>query len=245
MHSRCIVFIAAGLFTVSTFAEETFPTPDQAMISLYRPAGWSVGTGLEIARRELERTSDAESIKLDLQSVTAGIGATVLPFLQVRAEAGAVQAEALEEDGDGGPVWGLSATAYPLEFVIDRSPELGRTRVLGIDVTVAYRSHESNFEDEDFEWSELQITPMLRYSSNLQGNALRQSYEPDGISAGIGLAFSSIDADLGPDELEEKESFGLALSADFHWRSGWATRLEGILYGGSDRHVGLSLLRRF
>lgn len=212
--------------------------PPASLVSLDNAEGWFASVAYAKSDRQV-RFGDTLT-DVDFSRVTAATGVTVLPFLDLRVEAGWVRADMGISEGEGGLEWGVGARAAIWEYIIEGTPALPRRRALRVEADVAYHEGHSNLE-EDFEWTELTVAPLLRYTHDRTTEAAWNHRYGTGLSAYAGFQYSDWSVDFGTLTGEGNRDFGLRLGADLRAASGWLTRLDAILYDGSDRRLTIGM----
>ncbi len=213
-------------------------SPSQSLVSLSEPEGWFASIAYANSDRQI-RFDDTLS-DVEFSRVTAATGVSVLPFLTLRAEAGWVTADRGIEEGEGGMEWGIGARAALWEYIIQGTPALPRRRALRVEADIAYHDGSSNF-DEDFEWTELTISPLLRYTHDRTTESVWNHQASTGVSAYAGFQYSDWSVDFGTRTGEGNRDFGLRVGADIRVQGGWLTQLDAVLYDGSDRRLTIGM----
>ena len=215
--------------------------PQDALIRLNTPPGWSVGVRYQVDRRAF--VSEGTPLDFDFTHAVAQMGYSALPYLHCQVEAGSSKAELVEggEEGERGFEWSARATINLLEHVIEDSPVVGKKQVASFAVEGRITSSESNFGDSDFSWYELAVTPTISYVINRLGDPIWHPYEPTGLAVRGGLTFASVDGDYGAADIEADRDFGVLIGTDIRSNSGWLFSLEGTFYGSNDHTFGLGL----
>jgi hypothetical protein len=212
--------------------------PPASLVSLGKAEGWFASVAYANSDRQV-RFDDTLS-DVEFNRVTAATGVSVLPFLALRAEAGWVKADMGIDEGEGGMEWGVGARAAIWEYIIEGTPALPRRRALRFEADIAYHEGSSNFE-ADFDWTELTIAPLLRYTHDRTTEAAWHHRHGTGLSAYAGFQYSDWSLDFGTRTGEGNRDFGLRLGADLRAASGWLTQLDAVLYDGSDRRLTIGM----
>ena len=221
-------------------AESDMQGPEKAVISLDNPRGMGVGVRFQWDQRhldveELSTVEGAADPDMDLFRVLTRLGGNPVPFLHLYGDAGwSVAQFSFDDDAEGDFTWGIGAQAILLEHVIASSPVVGKLQSLDFAVEAQFRQVASSLRTGDLEYDELLVMPSLRYSRNARGQRHWHPYHPTGLSGELGLAFSSIDGELGPLNIEGHNTTGLFLGATFRkWRN-WVTDIDLLLFGNGD-----------
>jgi len=228
----------SGLILASTAIAGQMASPAESLVSLEQPTGWFISVAYAQSDREVRFGETL--VPIDFRRVTASTGADLLPFLTVRAEAGWVSAESGPTSGNGGLEWGIGARAALWEYIIAGSPALPRRHAVRLETDVAYHVGTSNFEDT-FEWTELTVAPLLRYTHDRSTEAVWNHRQPTGISVYGGVQYSDWSLDLGALSGEGNRDFALRLGSDLRMGSGWLAQLDATLYNGSDRRYTVGM----
>ena len=227
-----------SLALASTAAAGQMAGPPQGLVSLSEPQGWFASVAYADSDRQVH--FDDMLVDIDFSRVTAATGVNVLPFLTVRVEAGWVKADMGITEGEGGVEWGVGARAALWEYIIQGTPALPRRRALRVEADIAYHAGNSNF-DEDFEWTELTVSPLLRYTHDRTTEAVWNHRTSTGVSTYAGFQYSDWSLDYGTRTGEGNRDFGLRLGADLRVQGGWLTQLDAVLYDGSDRRLTIGM----
>ena len=214
-----------------------------AMLTLTEPQGWNAGLRLRRDRREFQ--IGPETDKLDIDQATFRLGFAPLSFINVWAEAGVVRAEDIQEKASTGLQWGVGAYARIFELPIDSSPVVGHKRTIAGGVEVTYTESESNFDNADFDWSELRLSPLASYIQNRKGDLRWFNYGPEGIAVHGGPIFIRNSGTLDGSTVREKSDIGARVVFDILWASGWVTSFDGSFIGDSERQLSLGFSKNF
>ena len=219
--------------------------PAEALVTLERSPGWTVGIRHQIGRRDFR--ADSTDLDVDIVHTVGKLGYSVLPFLRAEVEVGYCRAEQVEMgiDGERGVEWSGRVCANLLEHVLQASPVVGKQHYVNFGVTAAYTQSESNFREIDFSWSEILVTPTLTYVADRGPVPAGLIYEPTGAALRSGLSFSGVDGDYGNEVVEGARDFGVLLGADVRWSSGWLARLDCTFFGKRDHTLSLGLTYDF
>ncbi|MBT3296432.1 MAG: hypothetical protein HN919_20620 [Verrucomicrobia bacterium] len=227
-----------SLAPASTASAGQMAGPPASLVSLADPEGWFASVAYINSDRQV-RFGDTVT-DVDFNRVIAATGVTVLPFLDLRVEAGWVTADMGVAEGEGGLEWGVGARAAIWEYIIEGTPALPRRRALRVEADVAYHAGRSNFET-DFEWTALTVSPLLRYTHDRTTEAVWHHRHATGLAAYAGFQYSDWSVDFGTLTGEGNRDFGLRLGADVRVASGWLTQLDAVLYDGSDRRLTIGM----
>ena len=181
-----------SLAPASTASAGQMAGPPASLVSLADPEGWFASVAYINSDRQV-RFGDTVT-DVDFNRVIAATGVTVLPFLDLRVEAGWVTADMGVAEGEGGLEWGVGARAAIWEYIIEGTPALPRRRALRVEADVAYHAGRSNFET-DFEWTALTVSPLLRYTHDRTTEAVWHHRHATGLAAYAGFQYS--DCKLG------------------------------------------------
>ncbi len=214
-----------------------------AIFSISDTQGWNAGLRLRRDRREFEIGPGSD--KLDIDQAVFRLGVAPVSFINVWVEAGVVRAENIEEKASAGLQWGVGAYARIFELPLETSPVVGNKKSIAGGVEVAYSSSESNFDENDFNWSELRITPMVSYVQNRQGDHRWFNYEPEGIAVHAGPVFIRNRGDLDDLSVREKRDFGARIIFDILWASGFVTSFDATFIGDEERQLSLGVSKNF
>lgn len=216
----------------------------EPVVAIESPGGLSAGLRAQWDRREF-KVGEARPLSLDLTHIVARLGADLAPFAHAWVEAGMMQAEGIADEGEAGLEWAVGGDLNALEYVIRKSPVVGKREWLGLNLAASYRQQESNFDERDLRWNEIRLLPYLKYGQNLAGEDGWRPYHPDGMLLRLGLAMVRADGEYGSKDLEENRNFGALFGVDLRWHSGWVTRLDVLLFGSEEREVSLGISRFF
>jgi hypothetical protein len=228
---------------VATARAEGITTTTGALITSAPGQGWTAGLRTELGRREFVSGDDA--LDVDILRTTASFGLRLLPPVHLFVEAGWSKAELPREEGEGGYSYAYGVDIAVWEHVLQHSPVLGKTRVLGLSLRAARQSLESNMGDRDFSWEETLVVPTVRYTANRVGGAVWIPYAPSYVSSYLGACYSDIDGDLGTANIEGNRDFGLVLGVDCKLFDSWILGLSGTFFGDNDRTVGAEIRCNF
>lgn len=230
------------VLTSPLFAEGILVT-DGALVESTVGQGWTAGLRLDLARREF--LSEGDILDVDVLRRTAQFGVCLVAPIHVFVEAGWSQAELPQNEGEGGFTWAYGVDVAIWEHVLQRSPVLGKTRTLGLSLTVARQLTESNLRDDEFSWEETRVTPTVRYTANaIQGNNLLP-YRPAQTSVFGGVSYSDLKGDLGDVAFEGNRDFGFVIGADLMFLDSWIVGISGTFFGENDRTVGAGVRWNF
>ncbi len=233
--------ISAG---VPHLAAARLEATSSAMLTLTEPQGWNAGLRLRRDRREFQIGS-SKTDKLDIDQVTFRLGFAPLSFINLWAEAGVVRAEDIQEKASTGLQWGVGAYARFFEMPIETSPVVGHKRSIAGGLEVTYTESESDFDQADFNWSELRISPLVSYIQNRKGEVRWFNYEPEGIAVHAGPVFIRNSGNLEGLSVREKRDFGARVIFDVLWASGWVTSFDGTFIGDEERQLSLGFSKNF
>ncbi len=230
--------------------------PGESLAVLEEAEGWSLLLAYEHSDREVNFNSRVSAI--ELSRLTANIGVDVLPFLSLSATAGTVDTQVGMVESSGGFEWGVGARAALWDFIIDGTPVIPRRHTVRVEVDVAYRDASMELDgvyfgphgdptialahtDDYLKWTELTVTPLVRYTHNRATESVWNHRVPTGISVCVGPHYSDWELDHAPLEGEGNHDFGMLLGADLRTQSGWLVQLGAILYGGTDDSYSLGM----
>lgn len=222
----------AGAFAAT--GQDDLGGPRRGLLRL--PAGADVEAGLmvRVEQRSLE-VAGGRDVEADVLQFMSRAAYAPVHFFQVYAEGGWARADLdVEDDGDGDAAWGAGFQAAVYDLVIEESPVVGQERVLSLRVEGAFRQVSSGFRRGDLDYDEFVIMPMVRYAENKAGRMDFRPYHAAGVTASIGVAYSTIDGELGDREVEESQSAGLALGAAWRSWGSWLLSLDGVVYDEGD-----------
>jgi hypothetical protein len=225
-----------GWGVVEARAQGALDGAGQALFAPTEVEGWSIGLRFAALSREL-KVEGRDLLELDAHRVVAEVGRDLTPAVQLALQAGWTQAEAEDQDGENGPAWAVLGRANLAETVLRASPEIGRQEWAGLEVEAGYRYGASNFDEADFDWSEVYVAPAAYYRVNHRGDARRKSYHGTGYGIRLGLVFNAIDGDYGSASVDENRNFGFLAAADVRWWRGWSGQLMTHLYGSGDQTI--------
>ncbi len=227
----------------STLYAEGILVTDGALVESTVGQGWTAGVRLDMARREF--LSEGDILDVDVLRRTAQFGVSLIAPIHVFVEAGWSEAELPQNEGEGGFTWACGVDLAIWEHILQRSPVLGKTRTLGLSLTVAHESTESNLRDDDFSWQETRVTPTLRYTaSRIQSNNWLP-YRPAQTSVFGGVSYSNLKGDLGDAEFEGNRDFGFVIGTDLMFLDSWIVGISGTFFGDNDRTVGAGVRWNF
>lgn len=215
----------------------------QALFSPSDPEGWSIGGSFGVLSRELKL--GGEVLELDAHRVVVEVGRDLVPSVQLALQAGWTQAESEDRDGENGPTWAVLGRVNLAETVLRASPQVGRQEWAGLEVEGGYRHSTSNFDETEFDWSEVFVAPAAYYRVNHRGDARRPTFQGTGYGIRLGLVFNSIDGDYGDASVDENRNFGFLAGADVRWWKGWAGQLLAHVYGSGDNTVEAGVYYHF
>ena len=236
-HAIASLTVLALAATASTHAQtqgKLLPE-SRPLFAVTDPGGASIMFLYRADRRQFKGPDTG--LDVDSQHAALRAGYVVGGFLQPWAQLGWAQADHRDESGDGGIEWSVGATALLLEHALRVSPVVGNQESLRLELDASYEQAESDFENEDFRWSEFNLVPSVRYTRNNAGDSLRQAYHPASVSLQLGLVWSSMDGDYGDTALSERNSLGYLAATDILLGSGWVARLSGTFFDTNDRKI--------
>ncbi len=231
--------------------------PEAGLVTLKRADGWFVALDYEHADREV--TFDTRVTPIELSRVTAAAGVDILPFLTLRAEAGTVGTQVGLVESSGGFEWGIGARAALWDFIIAGTPVMPRRHAVRLEVDIDYRDASMQIDgvyfgpiagdpslplahtDDYLKWTELTITPLIRYTHNRATESVWNHRYPTGVSAYIGPHYTDWEIEHAPMEGEGTHDFGMRLGADLRAPNGWLLQLEATLYGGTDDSYSIGM----
>lgn len=233
-------FISMGFPHLSSAKLEA---TSSAMLTLTEPQGWNAGLRLRRDRREFK--IGYVNDKLDIDQATFRLGFAPLSFINIWAEAGVVRAEDIQERASTGLQWGVGAYARIFELPIDSSPVIGHKRSIAGGVEVTYTESESDFDEADFSWSELRVSPLVSYIQNRKGDVRWFNYEPEGIAVHAGPVFLRNGGKFDGLTIREERDIGARVVFDILWASGWVASFDGTFIGDEERQLSLGFSKNF
>jgi hypothetical protein len=231
--------------------------PKEGLITLKEPEGLSFSMAYVQSDREMRFENRVTAV--EFSHITAGVGLDILPSLALYAEAGTAGMQVGVIESTGGFEWGIGARAALWDTVIDGTPVVPRRHAIRLEVDVAYREASMKIDgvyfgqitgtlaadlantDDYFKWSELTISPLIRYTHNRATESVWNRRHPTGISAYIGPIYSDWDIDHAPLKGKGYHDMGMRLGADMRIANGWLIQLDAILFDGSDRHYTIGM----
>jgi hypothetical protein len=226
--------LCAGLPGLAWGASPHITAPDNSALTTVEAEGWNFGVYFESDQRDVQVLGGDKL--MESQSVMARVGYKVLPFLQVYVDGGWSQAQLDEDTGSGSASFGAGASASLAEYVIKSSPVLGKKETFAILLSGHVSQSESSLaHDGDLKWREYQLVPAVRYLVNLEGPENWHGYQPTGVALKTGVIFTTLDGDIGGDNLDGKRDAGFYLGVDMRMAEGWVLALDTALYGANDR----------
>ncbi|MBL7076196.1 MAG: hypothetical protein ISS31_01880 [Kiritimatiellae bacterium] len=254
---RFTAFVFAILTLVAATAMAgSMAGPEEGLVTLEEAEGWFVSVAYGQSDRELR--FDNRVTPVELSRITAATGVDVLPFLTLRAEAGSAGMEVGLIESSSGFEWGIGARAALWDFIIEGTPALPRRHAVRVEVDVAYREASMKLEgvyfgttadpasalantDEYLKWSELTVSPLIRYTHNRATESVWNRRMPTGVSAYIGPYYSDWDIDHAPLAGKGNNDFGMRLGADLRIANGWLVQLDAVLYDGTDDSYSIGM----
>jgi hypothetical protein len=230
--------------------------PKEGLVTFQEPEGLSFAMAHVQSDREMRFENRVTAV--DFSRITAGIGLDILPFLALHAEAGTVGMQVGVIESSGGFEWGIGARAALWDTVIEGTPVAPR-HAIRLEVDVAYRQASMKIDgvyfgqitgdlaadlagtDDYFKWSELTISPLIRYTHNRMTESVWNHRTPTGISAYIGPYYSDWDIDHAPIEGKGNHDMGMRLGSDLRIDSGWLIQFDANLFDGSDRRYTMGM----
>lgn len=198
--------------------------PSGTVLTLERPQGMSVGIVWIQQARELR--SRGAALDLEAWHALAEVGVQPLPWLMIAAGVGATEATIDGDDGEAGLDWRIRAEASLAEYVIARSPVLGRKQFVRFGVRSAFQGSESNTPEYDMDWRELTFEPTVSYVANLRGPDRWHPYDPTGVSIRSSLLFSRIEGSRDGRSVRENQDFGFSVGASMQFVGGVTASLD-------------------
>ncbi len=234
-----------GIWVISTLSlcAEGILVTDGAIVETTVGQGWTAGARIDLARREF--LSQGEILDVDILRTTARFGVCLVAPIHAFVEAGWSKAELPQNEGEGGFSWTYGVDIAVWEHVLRRSPVLGKTQSLGLNVTVSQQSTESNLRDADFSWDETRITPVVRYTANRLQSGNWLPHNPAQVSFFCGVSYSDLSGDFGEVEFEGNRDFGFVAGADWMFMDSWIVGISGTFFGDNDRTVGADVRWNF
>ncbi len=193
---------------------------------------WSLGAGYGRERREIRLGDEAR--RLEAWRAMALARYQALDWLAFEGGLGAGRGSLDGEDGEAGVVWQVGCRAGLAEWVLDRSPVLGRKRAVRVEALAWRRGTDSNRGEAEFGWNEWALEPRAVYGVNRQGPERWHPYEPEAVRVFAGAVLSRVDGKLGSQNIRENRSFGLSTGLELNLSKRWIIGLEGrsFLEGG-------------
>ena len=243
-----IVFLTwvAGLAAAVTCAAEPIVAPEpkagspaDSALEAVTPEGWNVGAGYSLERRSLLLGGAVHDFS-DWRS-TVWLGYKPVRWLAVEAGAGASRGKLDGDKGELGLDW-LARVRFNLaEYVIERSPVLGKQQSVRLGGVLSYEASESNDATADFAWRELLASPTVSYNVNLRGPGNWHPYDAVATGLRLGLLFSRIEGERGADDLQENRNFGLSAGAYLQFSGGSVLDVDLRTYGSDDQVLVFAL----
>jgi hypothetical protein len=233
-----VSLILTLLHSPPSMAQNAMRGPDEAAFTVHDSPGIGLGARFQFEQREFKLNGQPEGVNnrfdADIAQFYGRAGGNPVPFLHLIGEAGYSSIDLDTADGDGGFSWALGFQADILDRVLESSPVVGHKRVLSLGLEGWIRQVTAEFGADDLDYNEFQIMPTLRYTHNRRGEPLSRPYQPTGVTAELGFAYSYVDGELGSSDFEAEQEFGLLLGTSFRLWRGWMADLRGIIYGNSD-----------
>lgn len=214
-----------------------------ALWTVEQESGWQAGIRLQIGRREW--SIDEESVGMDIRKVAVRGGVRLAGIAQIWGEVGGSEMEALDEQGDGGLLWGVGGALSVFEYVIRQSPVSGRQETLNVDVEGSYHEAKSSFNEGDFKWKDTRVATLFAYRIDRRSDLIWRPYEPTGYALRAGPMYRWSRGKFVNENLKEEKDFGVLLGVDVLISSGWIGRVELEQMGSSDREWSFGVLRFF
>jgi len=235
---RRLACVTVFLITTAPALAGDMPGPRRGLVRLSEPTSWFLSIAHAQSDREL-RFEDSIT-PIEFNRMIASTGVDLLSFLTLQVEAGWVSADAGMVEGEGGFEWGVGATVALWEYVIEETSAIPRRQTLRIETDVIHRARQSTL-DEAFEWTQFTVSPVVRYTHERRAEVSWNHRMPSGVSAYAGFQHADWDITYGTREGEGNRDFAVRLGADLRIASGWVTRLDAILYNGSDRRFTIGM----
>lgn len=231
--------------------------PEEGLLTLEEAQGWFVSVAYGQSDRDVR--FDNRVTPVQLSRVSAATGLDILPFLTLRAEAGTIGTEVGLIESSSGFEWGIGARAALWDYIIQGTPALPRRHTVRVEVDVAYRDASMQIDgvyfgpiagdpsiplahtDDYLKWTELTISPLIRYTHNRTTESVWNHRMPTGISAYIGPYYSDWDIDHAPLEGKGDHDVGMRLGADLRVSNGWLLQLDAIIYDGTDDSYSIGM----
>ena len=238
-----VLVCCLSLLPLATLGEEgKITTPSRSLIETTQSGGWNFALDYTFRNRDLS-IADSERI-LKEQQLAAYCGYELFDFLNLQAGAGWVRPQLNGVPGKSGFALLGNATASLAEYIIEKSPVLGKQQSLGLLVSGRYIGTQSEIddttkttviaEDQDFKWHEFQVIPMVRYYLNLEGPENWAPYDPTGYDVQAGVIYDDARGDLGASRFAAQRKGGLYLGLDMRFTKGWVFTFNGSFYSSSD-----------
>jgi hypothetical protein len=237
------ILAASALVAAAAARAEQLDAVGGALVRVESPRDWSLGLRLQTDSRQF--VTGPETRKIQTGHIVLRAGRNALTGLNLWGEIGTAQAEESSEKAERGLEWAAGATARIVQFVLGRTPAGTVADELHIDIDGSYRFVESNFAEADMTWGEVRLAPAFVYQINREDEARWRTYDPSQVALRAGLVFLQNEGDYGAESLEQNRDFGLLLGTSGLWLSGWAVRLDAVLYGGSEHEISLLFARNF
>lgn len=249
--SKSIVLpvLLALLITPSLSIAGGIVSPSSSLVRLDYSPGWSASLAYRSATRGME-DEDESIVSYDTRQLVARVGISPLDFLHLSAEVGRSKVEQGSTEGEWGLAYGVSITASLYEHAIRSSPSLPRKEAIIIAVDADYRWCESDFGDMTYDWNEYLVIPKVTYVRDLTTLSIAHPKLATGVTAGLGLAFSQVSAELDNSdedaddelvELNQDRDFGLMVETSARLANSWVVQLKGIFYSSSDDEMSGSV----
>jgi hypothetical protein len=252
-----LIFTLLGLLAGMPTLAGNMAGPGEGLVTLEDAGGWFVALDYEHSDREVN--FDRRVTPIELSRLTAAVGVELLPFLTLRAQAGTVETTVGLIESSGGFEWGVGVRAALWDFIIDGTPVVPRRHAVRIEVDVDYRDASMEIDgvyfgpilgdpalplahtDDYLKWTELTITPLIRYTHNRATESVWNHRYPTGVSVYVGPHYSDWELEHDPIEGDGNSDFGMRLGADLRGDNGWLLQLEATLYGGTDDSYSIGM----
>lgn len=253
---QTILSILGGILITHNLSAQTMNQTETPLFGFSDAQPFAVNIQYEIGTRDFVY-DDIYADSMDKSRIAAGISVDVLPFVGIFGEAGAVQAKLDNdnEEGSYGFTWAAGVDLNLFEFIISKSPVIGKKKWLQLRLLGRVEYDESNFDGMDFSWYDYKVIPSIIYNQNFKTKAAVSVTQPMAVEGRIGLIFSSIDGDGENVEIvngdlvntgnkadfSEDNNIGVLLEAAFLAQNDWSGRVTTEIYGSGQGSMIFSM----